>query len=141
MIILFNQLRRRNSDNTKDATISVDEENNGIGLFISVDSCDDTNNKHSQDKKNESLKDNNLSGKVNKMQGKLSKLIHRRNKCGEEVKLTIEQEEKIEMSHAEIALWIDTKARWLFPLLFITFVTFYFVSIQYYLMDQILRHL
>ena len=53
MIILFNQFRRRNSDNTKDATISVDEENNGIGLFISVDSCDDTNNKHSQDKRNE----------------------------------------------------------------------------------------
>ena len=67
-----------------------------------------------------------------------SKILKRRSKSINEVQLTIEMEEKLEMTHSEIAHWIDTKARWMFPLFFGAFVIFYFVTIKYEVMDNIL---
>ena len=124
-----------------DPTIAT--EKNGGELFIAVDYFDDTRREeyyeHSNDMNNERFK-KFQPGKLNVMQEKLSKMLKRRNKLSDEVKLTIEKEEKLEMTHAEIAHWIDTKARWMFPLFFIAFVIFYFTSIKYWLMDEMLRH-
>ena len=76
------------------------------------------------------------TGKGSLICEKFSKMIKR--KSINEVKLTIVKEEKIEMTHSEIAKWIDTKARWMFPLFFGAFVLFYFVSIKCGAMDTIL---
>ena len=78
------------------------------------------------------------TGKVSLIGEKFSKMIKRKRKSINEVKLTIEKDEKIEMTHSEIAKWIDTKARWMFPLFFGAFVLFYFVSIKCGAMDTIL---
>ena len=78
------------------------------------------------------------NGKVSLIGEKFSKMIQRRSKSMNEVKLTIEKEENIEMTHSEIAHWIDTKARWMFPLFFGAFVLFYFISIKCGFMDTIL---
>ena len=67
-----------------------------------------------------------------------SKMIKRKSKPTNEVKLTIEKEEKLEITHSEIAHGIDTKARWMFPLFFGSFVIFYFISIKCGFMDTIL---
>ena len=80
------------------------------------------------------------TGKVSLIGEKFSKMIKRKRISIDEVKLTIEKEEKIEMTHSEIAKWIDTKARWMFPLFFMAFVLFYFISIKCGAMDQILYY-
>ena len=78
------------------------------------------------------------AGKVSLIREKLSKTIKRKTNSINEVKLTIEKEENIEMTHSEIAHWIDTKARWMFPMLFAAFVLFYFISIKFGWVDAIL---
>ena len=57
------------------------------------------------------------AGKVSLIREKLSKTIKRKSNSINEVKLTIEKAEKIEITHSEIAHWLDTKARWKFPML------------------------
>ena len=78
------------------------------------------------------------TGKVSLIGEKFSKMIKRKRKSMDEVTLKIEKEENLEMTHSEIAHWIDTKARWMFPLSFGAFVLFYFISIKCGFMDTIL---
>jgi len=73
----------------------------------------------------------------------------RMRKEKDEVRLTVEEEvdkevdnrekveEELNMSHQEIAVWIDCQARWLFPVTFAAWVTFYFLSIHHHWMDYI----
>ena len=134
---IFTHSRRRNSDFTGEEAVNntFGKENAGKELFISVDIFD--NEYHKENMRTDRYK-KTLSGKV---KGKMSQILRRKNRFSDDVKLTIEkEEEKIEMTHAEIAHWIDTKARWLFPLMFVSFVIFYSVSIKCGLMDKMLQH-
>ena len=110
------------------STINASDAANNTGkIFISLE--------HNDEIKTEKLM---ISGKINELGEKLSKVLKRKNKSSDDFKLMIENVEKIKMTHAEIAHWIDTKARWMFPLFFCTFVILYFISIKYEVMDYMI---
>ena len=122
MFYIYCFFRRKNSDVNMNTVIkSGDDTDTTEDIWLAVEN-------------NEQVR----TGKVSLIGEKFSKMIKRKRKSINEVKLTIEKEEKIEMTHSEIAIWIDTKARWMFPLFFGAFVLFYFVSIKCGAMDTIL---
>ena len=96
---------------------------------------------NTEDDKKEEFKETPLSRSIPSDQKfSFSKILKRRSKSKSDVKLTIENDENIEMTHKDIAHWIDTKARWIFPLFFFGFVLFYFISIEFEIMDQIMKY-
>ena len=122
MFYIYCFFRRKNSEeNMNTAVRSGDDTNNTEDIWLTVE-----NNKQVR------------TGKVSLIGEKFSKMIKRKRKSMDEVMLTIEKEENLEMTHSEIAHWIDTKARWMFPLFFGAFVLFYFISIKCGFMDTIL---
>ena len=120
MFYIYCFFRRKNSD---------------VNMNTVIESCEDTDT--TEDiwlavENNEQVR----TGKVSLIGEKFSKMVKRKRKSINEVKLTIEKEEKIEITHSVIAKWIDTKARWMFPLFFGAFVLFYFIGIKFGSMDR-----
>ena len=115
--------RRKNSDAELDATrqTSLDE------IFLVI----------------EEPQNKRMAEDINaKKKGMLSKFSHSIKRKGKSRNITpiLSRDEKIEMSHLEIALWIDRKSRWVFPLLFASFVIFYSFSIEFEIMDMMLSY-